>query len=185
MAIGRVAVIFDDRLRPDTTGVHCRKALAQLVEVVHYHPEQGHAIPPSGFDLYLSTDDDTENALPDRLRPLAYWAIDTHRGFDLRLERAKDRRVRPQDEPSCLTRRGDPSRTDDAVRLRCARHTLRSGNRPGMNGEGNQPRMNTDEHGWDREKEARDNLGQEVVARSSIHPTPSDPCGSVWIRGSN
>jgi hypothetical protein len=38
-----------------------------------------------------------------------------------------DRRVRPQDAPSCLARPGDPSRTDDAVRLRCTRHTLRSG----------------------------------------------------------
>jgi hypothetical protein len=67
-----VAVIFDDRLRPDTTGVHCRSALRELVEVAHFHTEQRHEIPSSGFDLYLSIDDDSEHAMPSRLRPLAF-----------------------------------------------------------------------------------------------------------------
>src|SRR5437868_1252414 len=88
MAIQSVALIFDDRLRPDTTGVYVRRALAQLVEVVHFQPDQSHLIPAAGFDLYLSTDDDTEHRLPNHLRPRAYWAIDTHRDFPARVERS-------------------------------------------------------------------------------------------------
>jgi glycosyltransferase involved in cell wall biosynthesis len=88
MTIQRVAVVFDDRLRPDTTGGYVRKALERLVEVVHFQPGERDQI-PTGFDLYLCVDDDAEHALPDRLRPLAYWAVDTHRDFDVRLERAR------------------------------------------------------------------------------------------------
>src|SRR5437867_3677845 len=88
MAIHRVALIFDDRIRPDTTGVYVRRALAELVEVVHFPPEQAQSIPATGFDLYLSIDDDTEHRLPNHLRPRAYWAIDTHRDFPARFERA-------------------------------------------------------------------------------------------------
>ena len=40
MGIQKVAVIFDDWLRPDTTGVHCRKALRELVGVMHFHPDR-------------------------------------------------------------------------------------------------------------------------------------------------
>jgi hypothetical protein len=88
MTICRVALIFDDRLRPDTTGVYVRRALAGLVEVVHFQPDQAQAIPVDGFDLYLSVDDDTEYRLPETLHPRAYWAIDTHRDFPARLQRA-------------------------------------------------------------------------------------------------
>lgn len=35
MSIHRVALIFDDRARPETTGVYCRRALERLVDVVH------------------------------------------------------------------------------------------------------------------------------------------------------
>src|SRR5262245_42295351 len=89
MNIRRVALIFDDRLRPDTTGVYVRHALAELVEVVHFQPEQRDQIPSDGFDLYLSIDDDTDHRLPERLHPRAYWAIDTHTDFDARLERSR------------------------------------------------------------------------------------------------
>jgi glycosyltransferase involved in cell wall biosynthesis len=54
MTIRRVALIFDDRLRPDTTGVYVRRALAGLVEVVHFHPDQRDLIPARGFDLYMT-----------------------------------------------------------------------------------------------------------------------------------
>ncbi len=72
MTIHRVALIFDARLRPDTTGVYVRKALAGLVQVDHYQPERVDRIPGIGFDLYLSIDDDTEHRLPGHLRPRAY-----------------------------------------------------------------------------------------------------------------
>src|SRR5437667_99589 len=45
MRLRRVALIFDDRRRPDTTGVYVRRALAELVEVVHFPPDQAHLIP--------------------------------------------------------------------------------------------------------------------------------------------
>ncbi len=90
MPIRRVAVIFDDRLRPDTAGVYVRRALAELVEVVHFRPEDAEAIPRSGFDLYLGVDDDTEHRLPAELRPRAYWAIDTHLDFAARVRRSAD-----------------------------------------------------------------------------------------------
>ena len=32
MQVRRVAVIFDNRIRRETTGVYCRRALSQLVE---------------------------------------------------------------------------------------------------------------------------------------------------------
>ncbi|QEH32069.1 SPBc2 prophage-derived glycosyltransferase SunS [Aquisphaera giovannonii] len=85
----RVALIFDDRLRPDTTGIHARAALRSLADVVHFLPDRRGEIPASGFDLYLSMDDDSDHRLPSPLRPLAYWAIDTHLDFDARLERAR------------------------------------------------------------------------------------------------
>jgi hypothetical protein len=65
MSLHRVGLIFDDRLRPDATGVYVRRALAGLVEVVHFPPEQAHAIPDSGFDLDLGIDDDTAHRLPE------------------------------------------------------------------------------------------------------------------------
>jgi GT2 family glycosyltransferase/tetratricopeptide (TPR) repeat protein len=88
MRIQRVALVFDDRIRPDTTGIHCRRALAELVDVVHFRPEHRDQISSTGFDLYLSIDDDTDHRLPDSLRPRAYWAIDTHLDFPARFERA-------------------------------------------------------------------------------------------------
>ena len=89
MSIRRVAMIFDDRIRPDTTGVYVRRALSHLVEAVYFPPQHAEAIPRTGFDLYLSIDDDTEHRLPDDLRPRAYWAIDTHRDFQARLDRCR------------------------------------------------------------------------------------------------
>jgi glycosyltransferase involved in cell wall biosynthesis len=90
MPIRRVALIFDDRLRPDTTGVYVRRALAERVDVVHFPPGSAEAIPRTGFDLYLSVDDDTEHRLPSDLHPRAYWAIDTHRDLAARLRRSAD-----------------------------------------------------------------------------------------------
>src|SRR5436305_995356 len=75
MGLQRIALIYDDRLRSDTTGVHVHRALAQLVEVGHFQPDQAQSIPSSGFDLYLRIDDDTDHRLPAALRPRAFWAI--------------------------------------------------------------------------------------------------------------
>jgi O-antigen biosynthesis protein len=90
MSIHRIAVIFDDRSRPDTTGVYVGRALAELVEVVHFQPDEAESIPCTRFDLYLSIDDASEHRLPPALRPRGYWAIDTHMDFDARLHRSSE-----------------------------------------------------------------------------------------------
>ena len=82
MSIRRVALIFDNLARPETTGVYCRRALEQLVEVEHFLPTELHQIPRDGFDLYLNIDDGLHYRLPEHLRPCAWWAIDTHLDFD-------------------------------------------------------------------------------------------------------
>ena len=76
MAIHRVAVIFDDRARPDTTGVYCRRALEALVATVHFRPGELEAIPTQGFDLYLNIDDSLAYLLPPALRPKQQLIID-------------------------------------------------------------------------------------------------------------
>jgi GT2 family glycosyltransferase/2-polyprenyl-3-methyl-5-hydroxy-6-metoxy-1,4-benzoquinol methylase len=78
MPIGKVAIIYDDQVRPDTTGGYCKRALRTLVEVEHFLPSEIHRVPRKGFDLYLNIDDSFEYRLPTDLRPCAWWAIDTH-----------------------------------------------------------------------------------------------------------
>ena len=74
----RVAVIFDDRVRPETTGVYCRRALARMADVEHFRPDELAQIPANRFDLYVNIDDGLRYVLPAHLRPAVWWAIDTH-----------------------------------------------------------------------------------------------------------
>ena len=74
----RIALIYDDQPRPETTGVYCLRALRQLGEVEHFLPQQADRIPRQGFDLYLCIDDGLRYRLPAELRPSAWWVIDTH-----------------------------------------------------------------------------------------------------------
>ncbi len=82
MAVRRVAVIFDDRPRPETTGGYCLRALKQLADVTHVRPDQADALGAGEFDLFVRVDDGTDAPLRPGLRPLAWWAIDTHLDFD-------------------------------------------------------------------------------------------------------
>ena len=86
----RLAVVYDDRLRPETTGVYCRRALTAWGEVEHFLPSQLDEMPRDRFDLYLNVDDGLEYRWPQDLRPAAWWAIDTHIGFDRCLRRAQE-----------------------------------------------------------------------------------------------
>jgi 2-polyprenyl-3-methyl-5-hydroxy-6-metoxy-1,4-benzoquinol methylase len=88
MPLHRVALIFDSRPRPETTGTYCLRALRQLAEVQHFLPSAAPAIPRTGFDLYLRIDDGLDCVLPPDLHPLAWWAIDTHLDFDRCLRQA-------------------------------------------------------------------------------------------------
>lgn len=97
----RIAIIYDNTLRPDTTGEYCRRALESLgIAVSHYGPGEAAEIPPI-YELYLRVDDDLEYAVPETLRPLAYWAIDTHRDYARRLASA-----RAADAVFCAQRNG-------------------------------------------------------------------------------
>jgi hypothetical protein len=82
VSIQSVAIIYDDEVRPDTTGVYCRRALGQLVQVEHFRPTELSRIPSGRFDLYLNIDDGLRYRLPADLRPCAWWAIDTHLDLD-------------------------------------------------------------------------------------------------------
>ena len=88
MTIKRVALIFDNQARPETTGFYCRRALGNFVEVEHFLPEEVSEIPPGKFDLFLNIDDGFQYHLPDHLRPAACWVIDTHMNFEWCLEKA-------------------------------------------------------------------------------------------------
>jgi hypothetical protein len=83
-----LAVIYEHLTRPETTGVYCLRALAELAQVEQFHPSRMADICRSGNDLYLFVDDGFEYPLPDDLRPQAYWAIDTHIDFDRERGRA-------------------------------------------------------------------------------------------------
>lgn len=85
----RIALIFDNKVRPDTTGMYCRRALLSLADVHHYLPSELDRIPRTGFDLYLFIDDGLRHPIPDDLRPAAYWAIDTHLDFEWGLEQSR------------------------------------------------------------------------------------------------
>ncbi len=90
MKIHRVALIFDNRARPETTGVYCRRALGRWLEVEHFLPTELDRVPRRGFDLYLNVDDGLEYRLPAALRPCAWWAIDTHLNFEWCSTKAAD-----------------------------------------------------------------------------------------------
>jgi len=89
MSITRVALIFDNTARPETTGIYCRRALGNLVEVEHFLPTELAKIPPGEFDLYLNIDDGLRYELPAELKPSACWVIDTHLDFDWSLRKAR------------------------------------------------------------------------------------------------
>ena len=79
--IKRVALVFDDQTRPETTGFYCRRALEKLVEVTFFHPSALAEVPREAFDLYLNIDDVMRYQWPADLHPCAWWAIDTHIDF--------------------------------------------------------------------------------------------------------
>ena len=86
----RIAIIYDNTARPDTTGEYCRRALEELGHAAsHFLPREADQIAPI-YDLYLRVDDDLDLPVPRGLRPLAYWTLDTHRDYARRLVRARE-----------------------------------------------------------------------------------------------
>ena len=90
MNVRRVALVYDDTVRWDTTGTYCRRALEKLVAVEHFLPQDLPKVPRAGFDLYLNVDDGLRYRFPGDLRPSAFWAIDTHLDFEWYRAKAAD-----------------------------------------------------------------------------------------------
>ena len=90
MSFGNVAVIYDDRLRPDTTGVYCLRALQSLTAAQHVLPEMLKGVPHDRFDLYVHIDDGINYRLPRDRRPCAWWVIDTHLNFEWDAQKPAD-----------------------------------------------------------------------------------------------
>ena len=98
--MSRVALLFDNTQRPETTGVYCRRALGQLVqsgritEVEHFLPGETSRLKssPTCWDLIIAVDDGLDYDLPTDVAPVVWWAIDTHLEFDRSLRRARQAR---------------------------------------------------------------------------------------------
>lgn len=86
----KVALVFDNQVRPETTGYYCRRALARLTDVEHVLPHELPSIDASIFDLFLFVDDGLDYEIPKHCRPRAAWAIDTHVDRDRCLRRFGD-----------------------------------------------------------------------------------------------
>lgn len=86
----RVALVYDDVVRRDTTGTYCLRAMRHFAQASHYLPCETCCIPAGYFDLILFVDDGLDYEIPAHLRPSALWAIDTHLNPQRIVTRAKD-----------------------------------------------------------------------------------------------
>ena len=87
MTLQRMGIVFDNRLRPETTGLYVRRALHRLVPVVeHVLPDELARVPAGRFDALVVVDDGQPVRIPSRLRPAAWWAIDIHLDFNRALQ---------------------------------------------------------------------------------------------------
>ena len=90
-----VAIVFDNTLRPETTGVYCRRAMSELVRdgllgsVEHLLPQQLSKMDQKQFDLVLFIDDGLDYAIPVFDCPSGFWAIDTHLNFARSLSKSR------------------------------------------------------------------------------------------------
>ncbi len=112
MKICRVAVIYDDRERPETSGslIVAGRSSTIVGRGRSFPSRRFGAVPHAGFDLYLNIDDGLEYRLPADLRPSAWWAIDTHINFDWCRKKARtfDFVFAAQREAGDWTRKGSP-----------------------------------------------------------------------------
>lgn len=87
----KVLVSFENRVRPDSTGVYLVRAFEQLGhEVSHVLPENIMKV-VGAYDLYVKCDDGQKvTQWNPELHPSHYFAIDTHIETDWRIKLAKD-----------------------------------------------------------------------------------------------
>lgn len=95
MSGARVGIVFDNSVRPETTGIYCRRALSELVRAgildvaEHFLPGEWHRLKEINYDWVLIVDDGLDYDIPVSSGPYAWWAIDTHLNFDRCLRRAR------------------------------------------------------------------------------------------------
>lgn len=84
----KIIVSFDDRIRPDSTGVYFLSAAHQLGhEVKHVYPENISSVKSGDADFFLKVDDGISSQVWNpELHPSAYYAIDVHLDTDWRLK---------------------------------------------------------------------------------------------------
>lgn len=89
MLFEKIALIYDNTLRPETTGGYCKRALDRIVPTDHFLPGDLDKIPRDEFDLFINIDDGLKYRWPKDLQPSVYWAIDTHIDFPWSLEKCR------------------------------------------------------------------------------------------------
>lgn len=89
----KILVSFENRVRPDSTGIYFVEAFKHLGhDVSHVLPENMNSV-HGGFDLYVKVDDGQKvTQWNPELHPSAYYCIDTHIETDWRIQLAKDGR---------------------------------------------------------------------------------------------
>ncbi|MBI4353637.1 MAG: glycosyltransferase [Candidatus Omnitrophica bacterium] len=123
-------MIFDT-YRPDTTGGYFERACQALGMTVEHWWLRDVARIPEGYDLYLRIDcgDGYDIRLPPNLRPVVFYAIDTH----LPHSWEKIRRMAPQFDLVCCCHRDASLRLPDAVWLPVAGDPTMPAEHHGMN----------------------------------------------------
>ncbi|MCL5065002.1 MAG: methyltransferase domain-containing protein [Firmicutes bacterium] len=84
----RIALIYDDRPRSDTTGRYCFKYLSKMCATTHILPDRLAFTAKEDYDLFLHIDDGLDYLIPNTLYPRAWWVIDTHLNLARDIERA-------------------------------------------------------------------------------------------------
>ncbi|WP_437187875.1 glycosyltransferase [Planctomicrobium sp. SH668] len=93
--MNRLALVFEDGCRPETTGTYCVRALLSLATgsgltgVEHVRPNQLGQFDFSCFDAVIAVDDGLDYDLPQCDAIKVWWAIDTHLSFERCLHKAR------------------------------------------------------------------------------------------------
>lgn len=88
----KIIVSFENRIRPDSTGVYFLRAAARLGhEAAHVLPEDIYKVKPGDADFFFKCDDGIPGQVWNpSLHPSAYQVIDTHIESDWRVKFASD-----------------------------------------------------------------------------------------------
>lgn len=82
-----IALCYSGEFRDVGPGFYCRVAMKKLgIPHKWYWPQLGI---PQGHEFYLSIDDGRDEVKVVPPRPNGFWAIDTHLGYEARLEKAR------------------------------------------------------------------------------------------------